>query len=171
MSKVKIINARLSYPSIFNKAVFDGKEGKYEATFLISKKDVKTKKEIDSAIAEVIQESKIKIPDDRYCIKDGDLSEYVGYADHWSLKAGSMHRPTVINRDKTPIVEDDGYIYAGCYVNAIVDFWVQDNRFGKRLNANLRGIQFVADGEHFGAGPVNVMDQFEELEEDYNDFL
>ena len=109
--------------------------------------------------------SNVKIPAGKSCLKDGDESEYDSYENTMSFKAAANKRPTVINRDKTPLAEDDNVIYAGCYVNAIVDIWIQNNGYGKRANANLYGVQFVKDGESFGAGPVDVSDEFEELEE------
>ena len=39
MSKIMLPNVRLSFPSLFHKAVFDGKETKFEATFLIDKNE------------------------------------------------------------------------------------------------------------------------------------
>jgi len=165
MTKIVIKNARLSFPSLFQKSVFEGKEGKYEATLLIDKKDEALKKQIDEQIAKLIAESKIKVPSEKYCIKDGDESELEGYEGNWSLKASNAKRPTVIDRDKTPLTADDEKLYAGCYVNAVIDFWVQNNAYGKRINANLYGVQFVKDGEPFGMGPVDVTDDFEDLDE------
>ena len=121
-------------------------------------------------INDLVTESEKKIPASKWAIKEGDEVDYDGYEGQWSIKASSTRRPTVIDRDKTPLTEDDEKIYAGCYVNAIVDFWVQDNEFGKRVNANLFGIQFVKDGEEFGAGSVDVTDDFAELSEDDFDF-
>jgi hypothetical protein len=164
--KIQLKNVRLSFPSIFNKSVFDGKEGKYEATFLLSKEDVKTKKRIDELIQEVLREAKIKVNADKICVKDGDDVEYDGYADNWSIKASSKLRPTVVNKDKSAIIEDDEIIYAGCYVNAIIDFWVQNNSYGKRVNANLYGIQFVKDGEPFGKNDIDVVDEFEDIDDE-----
>jgi len=165
MTKIVIKNARLSFPSLFQKSVFEGKEGKYEATLLIDKKDEALKKQIDEQIAKLIAESKIKVPSEKYCIKDGDESELDGFEGNWSLKASNSKRPTVIDRDKTPLTADDEKLYAGCYVNAVIDFWVQNNAYGKRINANLYGVQFVKDGEPFGMGPVDVTDDFEDLDE------
>ncbi len=165
MSKINLKNVRLSFPSIFNRSTFDGKEGKFEATFLIDKSDVKLKKELDLAIQNVLQEAKIKVAADKICLKDGDESEYDGYEGNWSLKASNSKRPIVIDRDKSPLTIDDNKPYAGCYVNAIIEFWVQNNQFGKRVNANLYGIQFYKDGEQFGQGVVDVTDQFEDLED------
>lgn len=165
MSKIHLKNVRLSFPALFERATFDGEEGKFEATLLISKDDLKTKAIVDAAMKEVLALAKVKIPADKRCWKDGDECEYDGYADTWSLKASNKRRPTVINRDKEPIVQDDEVIYAGCYVNAIVDFWYQNNKFGKRINANLYGIQFVKDGEPFGTGFTDVTEDFEDLDD------
>jgi hypothetical protein len=158
-------NVRLSFPSLFHKASFDGNEGKFESTLLIDKSDKKTKDVIDAAIAEAIAEAKVKVPSDKRCLKDGDESDYDGYEGHWSFKAASSKRPTVIDRDKTPIIEADEKVYAGCYVNAVVDIWIQNNKFGKRVNANLYGIQFVKDGEPFGLGATDVTESFDDLDD------
>ena len=165
MERFQLKNVRLSFPSVFKRAVFQGEEGKFEATFLLDKTDKKQKKLIDRAIDEAIKEAKIKVAFDKRCMKDGDEAEYDGYAGMWSIKAGSNSRPTVIGRDRSPLVEDDDVIYAGCYVNAILDIWVQNNQYGKRANANLFGIQFVKDGEAFGRGNVDVTDEFEDVDE------
>lgn len=166
MSKILLKNVRLSFPSLFQRSVFDGQEGKYEATFLIPKSDTKLKAQLDAAIAEAIKAAGIKVASDKLCLKDGNDSDYDGYEGTWSLKAANNKRPTVIDRDKSPIIESDEKLYAGCYVNAIVDLWVMNNSYGKRVNCNLYGVQFVKDGEAFGSGPVNVFDDFDDLDGD-----
>ena len=65
--------------------------------------------------------------------------------------------------DRSPLTEADGVIYAGCYVNASIEFWAQDNNFGKRINAQLRGVQFNGDGDAFSAGRPADADEFEEV--------
>lgn len=164
--RIQLKNVRLSFPSVFNRSSFEGQEGKYEATFLIPKSDKKTYKLLNDAIEQAIADAKVKVPADKRCLKDGDDSEYDGYDGHWSFKAGNSKRPTVIDRDKSPLTLDDEKIYAGCYVNAIVDIWIQNNKYGKRVNANLYGIQFFKDGEPFGQGPVDVTDDFDDLEDE-----
>lgn len=168
MAKVQIKNARLSFPSLFQKASFNGEEGtKYEATFLFPKTDVKTYNLVMDAIEQCKLENKnTKVTKDKICIKDGDEIEYDGYAGMWAVKASNSKRVTIINRDKTPIAESDDIIYAGCYVNAIIEPWSQDNKFGKRINANLLGVQFVKDGEPFGSGPVDVSDEFDDFSDE-----
>jgi len=165
MAKIQLKNVRLSFPSVHQKAVFNGEEGKFEATGLIDKSDEATKEMLDKAIADALAEAKVKVPKEKWCLKDGDDSDYDGYEGHWSFKAANSKRPTIIDRDKTPLVEEDGKPYAGCYVNMIVDIWVQNNSWGKRVNANLHGIQFVKDGDAFGAGgTADVTDDFDDLD-------
>ena len=166
MSKIHLKNVRLSFPSLFKKAVFNGQEGKYEGTFLIDKKDEATKTKIDAAIKALLVDAKIKVASDKICLKDGDEVEYDGYSGNWSLKASNSNRFTIIDRDKTPLTNDDGILYAGCYVDAIVEFWAQNNNYGKRINANLLGVRFLKDGEPFGSGPIDVTEEFEDLDED-----
>lgn len=166
MAKIKLSNVRLSYPSLFRKATFNDQETKFEATFLLNKEtQVDQIQAIEAEIEAAVKEANIKVASDKRCLKDGDDSEQDGYANHMTIKVGSNKRPTVIDRDKTPLAEEDDRVYAGCYVNAIVDVWVQNNAYGKRVNGNLYGVQFVKDGEPFGSGPVDVTDDFDELED------
>ena len=169
MAKISLKNVRLSFPSVFNRSVFDGKEGKYEATFLLSKSDTATKAVLEKAIAAAMKDANVKVPSSKIFLKDGDDFEYDGYEDVWSIKASANRRPTVINRDKTPLTAEDEVIYAGCYVNASIDLWVQNNNYGKRVNANLYGVQFLKDGDSFGAGPVDATDDFDEIDDEDDD--
>lgn len=168
MAKIQLKNVRLSFPSIFKRSDFNGEQGKFEATFLLNKETQADQiAKLEQAIEAAIKEAKVKVPSDKICLKDGDDFEYDGYAGHMAFKASSNKRPTIIDRDKTPLVEDDGKPYAGCYVNAIVDVWIQNNSYGKRANGNLFGIQFVKDGEAFGAGDVDVTDDFEDIDDEF----
>jgi hypothetical protein len=72
----------------------------------------------------------------------------------------------VVDLQGNPLVTTDGKPYAGCYVNANIDVWWQDNKYGKRVNASLRSVQFVKDGESFGAGPLDAAKEFEDVTAD-----
>ena len=101
MPKLSLKNVRLSFPSLFHKATFEGVETKYE-----------------------------------------------------------------------PLTEDDNRIYSGCYVNASVELWYQKNAYGKRVNANLLGIQFFKDGEAFGEGGTTASgDDFDAFDDDDEDIF
>ena len=177
MSKITLQNVRLSFPSLFRKAVFGGDETKFEATFLLDKKThAEVIKKIDAGI-EAISADKHKgkaLAADKVCLKDGDTIEYDGYAGNMSIKASSTKRPMVIGKDKTPLTEDDGKPYAGCYVNAVVELWGQKNQFGERVNANLLAVQFAKDGDPFGDGVTASIDDFDNIEtesSDLDDFI
>ena len=117
MAKIMLNNVRISFPSLFRKATFNGEETKFEGTFLIGKKEGKaTIDEIDAAIKGIMREDLkgTKLAPDKICFKDGDNIDYAGYAGNMSIKASSTKRPIVIDRDKSPLTEDDNRIYAGC---------------------------------------------------------
>ena len=165
--KIKLNNVRLSFPSLFRKASFNGEETKFEATFLIDKEtQADLVKEIKAAIAEKVKVDLkgAKLPADKICLKDGDDVDYDGYAGHISIKASNDKRPPVFGRDKSPLAEDDNVIYAGCYVNAIVELWAMNNQWGKRINAKLLGVQFVRDGSPFGDNSSATADDFDFVE-------
>ena len=167
--KITLKNVRLSFPSLFRKATFNGEETEYEATFLINKESQSNLiAQIRSAIDEKIKVDLkgAKLGADKICLKDGDEIEYDGYAGHFSIKASNVKRPLVIDRDKSQLSEDDGVIYPGCYVNAIIELWAQNNSWGKRINANLLGVQFCDDGQPFGDGVGASADDFEFVEDD-----
>lgn len=168
MSQIKLKNVRLSFPSLFRKAVFQGAETKYEGTFLLDKTEhADSIKQINAAIAEMLKEHKAKLSPDKICFKDGDDIEYEGYAGTMTIKASSGKRPLVIGKDKSPLTEDDNIIYSGCFVNAIVSLWFQDNGFGKRVNASLEAVQFAKDGQPFGDGGSKAsVDDFDIIDDD-----
>ena len=177
MAKIKLSNVRLSFPSLFKKASFEGVETKFEATFLLDKDSQADQiKVIDDAIDAFLLSkfgSKGKIPKSvkRTVFTDGDTKDYDGYENQMAFKGSNTKRPTLIDRDKTQIVEEDNKLYAGCYVNAIVDLWYSNHpKGGKQVLGNVLGVQFVKDGEAFGANTTSDQDEFDDLgDEDFDD--
>lgn len=101
---------------------------------------------------------------DKTCLHDGDLkTDYEGFADHFFVSARSKGRPLVLDRNKAPLTIEDGKPYSGCYVNGVLDLWAQDNKYGKRVNASLKGVQFVKDGDAFGGAVPASPDAFDDL--------
>jgi len=149
--------------------VYAGEDtGKYAATFLIPKSDTKTVTAIEQACkAALVEKYGASIPKGfKMPLVDGDEKEYQGYEGQMTIKATTKKRPTLVNRDKTPIVEEDGILYGGCYVNASIDIWIMDNQYGKKVLASLNAIQFVKDGEAFG-NASNGADDFEDLDDEF----
>lgn len=172
---MQIKKVRLAFPVLFEAKTVNG-EGKpaFSASFLIDPADPQVEdinKEIDRVATEkwgakapaILKQIRAQ---DRVALHDGDLkSQYEGYPGMLYISSRNAVRPHVLDRDaRTPIEEADGKIYAGCYVNAIIDFWAQDNKFGKRINATLHKVQFYDDGDAFAGGAISD-EEFDDLAE------
>lgn len=174
--KVTLNNVRLAFPDLWEPRAFNGEgEAKFGASFLFAP-DHPAVKQINDAI-DAVGKGKwaAKAPavlkglrsQGNVCLHDGDAkADLAGYPGNYYLSARSTSRPLVIDRDKTPLTSADGKPYGGCYVNAIVEIWAQDNGFGKRINASLKGVQFVRDGEAFAGGVPASANDFEEVPEE-----
>ena len=46
----------------------------------------------------------------------------------------------------------------------LINPWVQNNKFGKRINANLLAVRFVDHGEAFGMGRVDDEEIWDDIE-------
>jgi hypothetical protein len=51
-------------------------------------------------------------------------------------------------------------MYGGCYVNAAVKPWVQDNQYGRGVRCELVALQFSKDGTPFGDGVPDASSLF-----------
>lgn len=172
--KIKLPAVRLSFPSLFQHETFNGDStGKYAASFILDKKEhAPVIEQIQAAIAKMQKEElKTKLSSDKIALKDGDETEHEDLQGKFTIKASTKKRPMVLGKDKSPVVEDDNVFYPGCYVNAIITLWAQNNGFGKRINASLEGVMFAKDGEPFGEGGASVSDfaGFDSFEDD--DFM
>lgn len=170
-------NVRIAFPDLFTaKAVTgsDGKPGKprFGATLLLppDHPDLARIKAVMIAVANEKWGSqgpdvlKGLVAGGRVCLRSGDSKpEYDGFPGNLFVSANATVRPMVLNRDRSPVTEEDGVIYPGCRVNASLDIWAQANQYGKRVNAQLRGIQFVAADEPFGGGQPADVDEFADL--------
>lgn len=172
---IKLEGVRLSFPHLFKAHTMEeGKEPKYSATFIMDKeKHAKIITQIEKTTERLaLDHFKKKVPLKGVALRDGnDKSDMDGYGDEiMFVTASRKSRPAVVDRAVNPITEEDGIIYAGCYVNATIRLWVQDNQYGKRVNAELRAVQFVKDGESFGAAPVKAEDEFDAVADSLDGF-
>lgn len=169
--KLSLKNVRLSFPNLFIPQSVQGSEPKFNASFLIEP-DSENVAAIEAAIEAVAKEKwgakadavlKQLRAGNKTCLHDGDTKDYEGYAGMLYISASGGTRPLIMDKDKTTLDSADGKPYAGCYVNASLDIWPQDNQYGKRINAGLRGVQFMRDGDAFAAGGVASEDEFDDL--------
>jgi hypothetical protein len=171
--KIKLKNVRLAFPVLFEAKTVNG-EGKpaFSASFLIDPADPQVKT-INAAIEQVAKEKwgakadamlKQLRSTDKVALHDGDnKASYDGFPGNLYVSARSSTRPTVLNDNKSPLTEADGKPYAGCYVNAVIELYAQDNNYGKRINASLGGVQFARDGDAFAGGGAASEDEFDDL--------
>ena len=176
---IKLKRARLSFPKLFTaKAFRPEQKPRFEGTFLLdpsNKEHAISIKEINKKAAALVKEAWPKGAPKKleygFGMADENDKTYDGYEGMFyiSTAAPESQRPTVINRDRTPLVESDGKPYAGCYVNTNITLWVQDNEFGKRINGNLRIVQFVDDGDAFGVKPPDAEEEMDVIDGDSPD--
>lgn len=173
--KVRLKKVRLSFPVLFKpKAFSDGGEPKFSANFLLHK--VRDKKQIVAIEAAIEAAIADKWPKGRpkglkVGLHEASEKDYDGYdEDHLYVSTATPKRVPVVGRKLEPLVEADGKPYAGCWVNATVRAWAQDNQYGKRINFELQAVQFDSDGEAFGGGaPVDADEEFDELDDEDED--
>lgn len=156
-TEVNLKGVKISYPHIFEPFAYQGQgKAKYSAKFLLDKKEhAATIKEIAEKMKALATESfkdKKLPPADKLCLRDGDQTGRDEEAGHWVLSASETTPPRVVNRDRSPLTAEDEVIYPGCVVNAKINLWAMDNSYGRRIPANLLGVQFVKDGERLGGG-------------------
>ena len=167
---IKLKNVRLSFPHLFTAhSMEEGKEPQFSATFLLdSVKDAAVIKQIETTIDRVALDFfKKKVPLKKRGLRDGnEKPELEGYGDGvMFITATCRTRPPVVNLDLSPIAEADGIIYPGCFVNATIRLFAWEHKTGGRgVSAGLRAVQFYKDGDSFGAGQVNVEDEFDRIE-------
>jgi hypothetical protein len=166
-------NVRLAFPALWEAKQVNG-EGKpaFSATALLSADDPQVD-EINDLIDAIALEkwgTKAKTVlaamrgKDAVALHNGDLkAQYDGFEGNYFVSARSYNKITIVDRDRTPLQSSDGKPYGGCYVDMSVEFWAQDNQWGKRINATLRWVQFRRDGDAFAGGAPASMDEIDDL--------
>jgi hypothetical protein len=170
MTEIVLKQVRISYPHLFEPfAMYPSEKAKYSAKFLIPKSNTAL---VDKIKAEIIELAKASFkdkkcpPQDKLCLKDGDHTGKDEDKGHWIFSASEDSRPVVVDQKVNPLTKEDDVVYPGCVVTARVRLWAQDNIWGKRINANLLGVQFVKDGERLGSGRTrqSAEEMFESVE-------
>lgn len=171
--RILIQNARLAFPQLFEPKSIDGGEPSYSAVLIVPPDHPAVKAVRDGCYALAKEKWGAKgeaifkqlEAQDRLAVHDGATkSNYSGFEGNKFVSARSKVRPSVFDRNKVPLQASDGKPYAGCYVNGSIELWAQDHKsYGKRINAQLRGVQFVTDGDAFAAGSAASEDEFADL--------
>lgn len=179
-----VMNVRLSYPNVFKPFESTDQDGnkklRYGTVGLMPKTRAyaPAKDLIKAEITRIMAEHKLKYNElaaDRKFLKDGDQSGKAENEGMFTVSAGETRKPSVRDRYRDPKTgkpkvlvagQDDDRIYGGCWGNIWIRPWWQANKWGKRVNAGLVGVQFVRDDEAFGQGRITE----EEIDETFDEF-
>lgn len=179
MATLKITNVRISFPNLFEAKTVNGEgDPRFSAVFAVEPNsanakaltaavDAVAKEKWGAKAAGVLGELKAK---GRVAFQERPKTNasgevYDGFEGMYSINASTKTRPVVRDADTSPLTAADGKPYGGCYVDASVELWAQDNSWGKRINATLRWVQFRADGEAFSGGTRVGDDEFAPITE------
>jgi hypothetical protein len=185
-TRLLIKNVRLAFPNLFEPRVDQDTGRKSYGCSLILPTDHPQLAEIQKAMDAAGQAKwldkwavtkKGLEKQDRMALHDGDTkAKYDGFEGNLFISANCNENaaPTVVDQARNPLSKSSGKPYAGCFVNASIEFWAQKDhpKGGSRINAQLRGVQFYKDGDSFSAGRPADADEFDEVTEgaDAEDF-
>lgn len=185
-------NVRLSYPRLGEPDYFQGKRTKpneqrrWDASFLIAKDGADFTAQHAAIMAKIKEVAVTKWKDkasallkmilaDRKacCYVDGETSGKDGYEGYMALTGHRKEgdgRMKVLDSDKTPLYQGNtlitpGRVYAGCYVNAKVEFFAYDGGGNKGIGCGLLVVQRKGDGASFGGASRPEDDDMEEITE------
>lgn len=181
--EVKLNRLRICYaPGLFTARAFEeGKTPKFGCQLILPHKDTAQIAKVKAAIEQVAKEKWAAKGagviaslqgTDFLCLREGAKKpdrEELENADY--IAASNKVRPTIVDRDRTPLTEADGKPYSGCYVNAKIDIYGFEINGKKMICATLMGVQFVENGDAFSGASVMAADEFDDLADTGDDDL
>lgn len=184
--KVKLTNVRIAFcDSLFEPKEYEAGDGKFRfsACALVEPGSSNDKALRDAMKSVAVEQFKAKAGQNlktwenntqKCCYTSGDLKadKYDGFGGMMVLsahRAAKQGAPGVFDRTIDPktgklrvLTLRDGKPYAGSYVNMVVDIWAQGAP-NDGIRATLISVQFVQDGDAFGAGAPPSPDDFDDL--------
>jgi len=186
---IYLSNVRLSFPKLIEATAsqsIPGAKKQFGADFILAQNDpnfakfmgeigkmaTEKWKENASAVLNIVQsDRKLR------CFGNGGekidkktFKPYNGYEGMAYISANSNEDrpPRMIRLDGTEVDNANTMeravlarkLYGGCFVNAAVRPWPQDNNFGRAIRCELIAVQFFADGEAFGEGEPDLTGKF-----------
>ncbi|MAK72053.1 MAG: hypothetical protein CMF19_08430 [Idiomarinaceae bacterium] len=174
---IRIDGVRFSYPHLKKPYAGDGDgEAKFGVVGLLPKKgNEAAKKLIDTRIAKLLKENKVKaLASDKKFVRDGDESGKEEYEGHWTISARETRKPPLRNSSGETVEPDDveDLFQPGYWGSILIRPWYQNNSYGKRVNAGLSSVQVICEDETFGEGRISdeELDDIYESWDDDGDF-
>lgn len=172
---IRINNVRLSFPSIANpKASTQGGQLRFRATALIPYQDPQLqelqKLIWDVAYAEwgnqagnvlnlINADKRLRCYGQGETKLSGETGEpFDGYPGNFYIEGLAEQRPTLYDENLIlidPMSMGSRFI-GGDYCDFVFRVWAQNNASGRGIRAEILGLRFVREGEHFGAPRADV---------------
>lgn len=180
---VLLKNVILSYPSLFKKVEYEGKEQKFQTSVIIEKGSANYKAleaEYNRVVDEALKNKKLTkaqitpwfkpigpqtkgiVVD---CAEDPDKFADDRYLNAVVATPKNGNRPVVVDGHNQPIYEEDDAIYGGLICNVNVTVYAYSKTY-KGIGLQLNGVQKVRDAEPFGAPRMTADDMFGAIDED-----
>jgi hypothetical protein len=169
-TRIMLKNVVLAFPALAEPQSFGEGEPAYGAKFPI-KPNSEQQKALEAAIlAEATEAWKDKANSVLKMLEeDGKVAftkkvyrskktgeAYQGFdGAHYLSTRNAKTQPTVFNQygeELSGKSDIEAKAFSGAVVNASVEIWAQDNKWGRRINCSLRGVMLTGEGENFGGG-------------------
>lgn len=167
-TRIMLKNVMLSFPALAEPQSFGEGEPAYGAKFPI-KPNSEHQKQLEEAILAGAKEQWKDKADSvvNMLIEDGKVAfvkkvyrskktgePYAGFEGaHYLSTRNAKTQPTVFNEygeQLTSKGDIERKAYSGAIVNASLEIWAQDNKWGRRINCTLRGVMLTGEGENIG---------------------
>jgi len=113
------------------------------------------KDKADSVLQMLVEDGKVAFVKKVYRSKKTGEA-YQGFdGSHYLSARNAKVQPTVYNQYGEEVGgkgDIERQAFSGARVNASVEIWAQDNKWGRRINCSLRGVMLTGEGENFGGG-------------------
>lgn len=178
-TRVMLKNVMLAFPALAEPQSLGEGEPAYGAKFPIAINSEQQKLIEDAILAEAKEEWKDKAAsvvemlaeDGKLCFtkkvyKSKKTGEpYTGFdGKHFLSTRNAKTQPTVFNQygeELTVKGDIERQAFSGALVNASIEVWAQDNKWGRRVNCSLRGVMLTGEGDNIGGGsPPASADEF-----------
>lgn len=169
-TRIMLKNVVLAFPALAEPQAFGEGDPAYGAKFPI-KPNSEQQKAIEAAIVAEAKEAWKDKADSvlKMLEEDGKVAftkkvyrskktgePYQGFdGAHYLSARNAKTQPTVFNQYGEEISgksDIEAKAFSGAVVNASIEIWAQDNKWGRRINCSLRGVMLTGEGENFGGG-------------------
>ena len=169
-TRIMLKNVVMAFPALAEPQSFGEGEPAYGAKFpitpnseahklleeaMLAEAKEQWKDKAEGVLAMLAEDNKVAFTKKTYKSKKTGEA-YQGFEGKYYLSTrNAKTQPTVYNQYGEAVegkANIERQAFSGAVVNASVEIWAQDNKWGRRINCSLRGIMLTGEGENFGGG-------------------